>query len=72
MKKVVSLPSVSERHGVEEMLKRATDSGFESVIVFGFKDGRIHVLNSASIRRLEIIGALEAAKLMTWGIAEER
>lgn len=40
--------------------------GFESVIVHGFKDGQIYTKVSAMRSALELLGALEAAKVQVW------
>jgi hypothetical protein len=39
----------------------------ETVIVFCYKDGLISVLASECIEVMQVIGALEAAKMSIWG-----
>jgi len=48
------------------VLQEAAEMGFDSVIVFGLKDGEIHVNSSANVSRLEMIGALAAAQSRVW------
>lgn len=48
------------------LLGKAMEMEFESVILFGFKQGRIYVQSSAHPDILKLIGALEAAKLELW------
>lgn len=47
----------------KEILADAADHDFETVIVFGFKQGNIHNFFSESQDRLQVAGALEKAKL---------
>ena len=42
---------------------------FDSVIVFGIKDGRIFIHTSHIEDNLRMIGALEAAKQQVWNSA---
>lgn len=51
------------------ILQEAIDAKFQTVIVFGFVDGRVHIKTSGVQSNLEIIGALEAAKMQLWGNA---
>lgn len=46
-----------------------TCGGFESVIVFGFKDGKVLISASDIEDNLRLIGALEAAKQQVWANA---
>lgn len=48
------------------LLEGAAIEGFETAIVFGFKDGKMHIRASASKSTLEILGALDAAKAHVW------
>lgn len=48
------------------ILEEAINEDYETVIVFGFKDGEIHTRHSASKDCLEIIGALDRAKDEFW------
>jgi hypothetical protein len=49
-----------------EVLEWAKAQEFETVIVFGFKDGDIHTRTSACEDCLRIRGALDAAKEEFW------
>ncbi len=49
-----------------ECLEEMKSEGFESVIVHGFKNGNIYTKVSATRSALEILGALEAAKVQCW------
>jgi hypothetical protein len=62
------LPSPDGRLKEEaaDLLEEAKSMGFQSVIIFGFNGEGIHVKHSSTKSRLEIIGALEAAKLELW------
>ncbi len=51
---------------VTDILEEAKDRGFESVIVFGFKNKLVTTMTSGTASNLEIIGALEAAKQHLW------
>ena len=54
----------------EEILRDAIQRDYESVIVFGFKDGNIFTRASAREDVLRLIGALEIAKRELWDTAE--
>lgn len=54
----------------EEVLLDAVKRDYESVIVFGFKDGNIFTRGSAREDVLRVIGALEIAKRELWETAE--
>lgn len=49
-----------------KVLEDCKSYGFESVIVFGFRDERVLTKTSKSISVLTLIGALEAAKRKLW------
>jgi hypothetical protein len=65
LKKVASLKL--DRNKVSEVLDDAKSREYESVIVFGFKDKMITVMPSGTTNKLELLGALEAAKQHMWG-----
>jgi hypothetical protein len=50
----------------EEILKDAISMEYETVIVFGYKDGDIYTRHSDAHGALEVIGALEVAKRLMW------
>ena len=50
-----------------EVLAEAASEEFESVIVMGFKQGQLFIRSSSCKATLELIGALEAAKMQLWG-----
>jgi len=47
------------------VLRDSLAQEFDSVIVLGFKDGRIHIQSSGADDELRLIGALEMAKHAT-------
>lgn len=49
------------------VLLEAQDERFESVIVMGFRGGQLFIQSSSCKSTLELIGALEAAKMQLWG-----
>jgi len=49
-----------------ECLEEMKSEGFTTVIVHGFKDGAIYTKTSKKHSALEILGALEAAKVEVW------
>lgn len=51
---------------VFEILGEAVGHNFDKVVVMGMKDGRIHTTHTSCVSRLELIGALEAAKIQIW------
>jgi hypothetical protein len=55
----------------EKVLMEAAREDFEAVIVFGLKDGIIHARVSAVDGRLEVLGALEAAKMALWEAGDD-
>lgn len=64
--KLASLPSKSERNEVRSVLTEALDDNFDEVILFGFKNGKIHIRRSKISSTMNTIGALEAAKIGLW------
>jgi hypothetical protein len=51
----------------DEVLQEAIGKGFRTVIVIGINGEGTQVRSSAFASRLEILGALEAAKQHVWG-----
>ncbi len=49
-----------------KVLEDAIAEDFETVIIFGFKDGMVTTTASRRKNSLEILGALEAAKCSIW------
>jgi hypothetical protein len=62
---VVKLETKRDKN-VRETLEDALHQEFESVIVIGYKDGHTYVKGSGCKHRVELIGALEVAKMETW------
>lgn len=62
----ISVISTPEPKGSAITLRDAIASEFDSVIVFGFKDGSIVIQASNIEDNLRMIGALEAAKQRVW------
>ena len=52
-----------------DLLDEAKVNEFETVIVFGFKEGAVTITASAVHHNLELMGALEAAKQQIWNAA---
>ena len=63
--KVVELYK-EEQSRVKGVLEKALAEDFDSVILFGIKDGHYRVMGSGNDDRLKVIGFLEAAKMETW------
>jgi hypothetical protein len=55
----------------KDVLEDAIAENFETVIVFGFKDGNISWKKSWHVRTVEILGALEMAKRVLFDTQEE-
>lgn len=53
----------------ERVLKEAIDANFQTVIIFGFDGGTVHIKTSGLHSNLELMGALEAAKQQLWSNA---
>ncbi len=53
-------------NNVKQVLADAVEKDFHAVIVFGYKDDRIHVMKSGIKGVVEVIGALEAVKQDLW------
>lgn len=66
MKLVDMSQARGDANGVSEILNEAIETGFESVIVFGFKDGKVWITRSKLDNTLELLGALEGAKMHLW------
>lgn len=56
------------RQSVQETLQEALAARYETVVIMGQKDGQITVDSSATVSRLETIGALEIAKRRIWEV----
>ena len=54
------------RSEARTILEEAMQKGFTTVIVHGFKDGKIYTTASSSHNCLEIVGALHAAEAEFW------
>ena len=65
MKNVIGLES-REARSARETLNAAAAQGFETVIIFGFRDGEITINSSACPDVLRVIGALDRAKSHLW------
>ena len=55
-----------QEHSVRETLEDAASQEFDSVIVFGFRDGQINIKSSDCPDVLRVIGALDRAKSHLW------
>ena len=62
--KVVNLKN--EKKAVREVLEKAIAENFESIMLFGIKDGRYRIMSTSMNDRLRVIGFLEAAKTEVW------
>ena len=62
--KVVNLKD--EKNVVKEMLEKAIAENFESIMLFGIKEGRYRIMSTSMYDRLKMIGFLEAAKVEVW------
>jgi hypothetical protein len=62
--KVVSLKD--EKKAVKDVLEKAIAEEFESIMLFGIKDGRYRIMSTSMNDRLRVIGFLEAAKAEVW------
>jgi len=62
--KIVNLKD--EKNAVKEMLEKAIAEDFESIMLFGIKDGQYRVMGTSMHDRLRVIGFLEAAKTEAW------
>ena len=62
--KVINLKD--EKNAVKEMLEKAIAEDFESIMLFGIKDGQYRVMGTSMHDRLRVIGFLEAAKTEAW------
>lgn len=57
---------VFRRQNTKEILEDELKQDYETVIVFGFKNGSIFTRHSENINCLEIIGALTVAREEFW------
>ena len=62
--KVVNLKD--EKKAVREVLEKAIAENFESIMLFGIKEGRYRIMSTRMNDRLRMIGFLEAAKSEVW------
>ena len=62
--KIVNLKD--EKNAVKEMLEKVIAEDFESIMLFGIKDGQYRVMGTSMHDRLRVIGFLEAAKTEVW------
>jgi len=51
---------------VDEVLKDATESDYDKIVIVGWKDGKITVDSSGGASRIEIMGAMLAASIDAW------
>lgn len=59
-----------DRNEVDKVIGDAKERDFESVIIFGLKDGIISIICSGVRDKIKILGALEAAKQHLWNAPE--
>ena len=52
---------------VDRVLEEARKQDFESVVVFGFKEGRAYPCKCSTTSRFELMGILFAALMETYG-----
>lgn len=57
---------VFRKQDAREVLEECIKAEYETVIVFGFKDGLIHSRHSATVDTLRLIGALTVARDEFW------
>ena len=50
----------------KEVLEDAIKEDFETIIIFGFRDGKVFTRKSRSKNALELLGALRAAECEVW------
>ncbi len=62
--KVVNLKE--EKNVVKELLEKAIAEEFESIMLFGIKDGQYRAMGTSMHDRMKVIGFLEAAKVEAW------
>ena len=62
--KIVNLKD--EKKAVKDVLEKAIAENFESIMLFGIKDGRYRIMSTSMSDRLRVIGFLEAAKSEVW------
>lgn len=57
------MPSEGIKYEVDKVLKEASEAQFESLILFGYKSKKIYVMHSGNRSTVEMVGALEMAKV---------
>ena len=62
--KVVNLKD--EKKAVKDVLEKAIAENFESIMLFGIKNGQYRIMSTSMNDRLRVIGFLEAAKTEVW------
>ena len=62
--KVINLKD--EKKAVRDVLEKAIAENFESIMLFGIKEGRYRIMSTSVHDRLRMIGFLEAAKSEVW------
>ena len=62
--KVVNLKD--EKKAVKDVLEKAIAENFESIMLFGIKNGQYRIMSTSMNDRLRVIGFLEAAKVEVW------
>lgn len=62
----IAVIQIKEPQSTAITLRDAIANDFESVIVFGFKDGKIIIKSSDIEDNIRLIGALEVAKQNVW------
>lgn len=60
------IPTITEQHQVIQILEDVKKEEYDTIIVFGYKNGEVNVHGSGFVDRTRIIGALEIAKHVVW------
>jgi len=63
------VPKDAVENTSNKVLEESMTMGFETVVVFGLRDGKIHIKCSGTQNTIELIGHLEAAKMQLWSNA---
>ena len=70
--KEMKVVRLEERNQVKAMLEKAIERDFDTIMLFGIKDGEYKVMGTGSMDRIRVIGFLEAAKVEMWaGVPDE-
>lgn len=69
MSAIKLVPKVAFENTSAQVLQEAIALNPETVIVFCFEGGRVHIRTSGVRSNLELIGALDAAKQQVWSNA---